>query len=115
MNRRDLLALGSASLLGGPALASASSARTILTGGPIHTGVAGRSPAEAIAIEGSRVVAIGSLRAVRAALPRAKEIDLAGAAALPGLVDSHAHMTGIGLREMTLNLDSVKSIAYTLS
>ncbi len=111
MNRRDLLALGSASLLGGPALASTSSARTILTGGPIHTGLAGQGPAEAIAIESGRIVSVGSLRAVRAALPRAKEVDLAGGAALPGLVDGHAHMTGIGLREMTLNLDSVKSIA----
>ncbi|MEY3235479.1 MAG: hypothetical protein RL230_2750, partial [Pseudomonadota bacterium] len=48
MNRRDLLALGSASLLGGPAFAS--TARTILTGGLIHTGVTGQGPAEAIAI-----------------------------------------------------------------
>lgn len=110
MNRRDMMMLGASGLLAGPARAENSSNRLILTGGPIHTGLPGRPAAQALAIQGSRVKAIGRLKDVRAALPGAREIDLAGAAALPGLVDSHAHMAGIGLREMTLNLDQVKSI-----
>ena len=28
----------------------------------------------------------------------------------PGLTDAHGHLLGIGLREITLNLESVKSV-----
>ena len=34
-----------------------------------------------------------------------------GAVALPGLTDGHAHLLGIGLREMTLNLEGTTSVA----
>lgn len=37
-------------------------------------------------------------------------IDLKGAYLYPGFVDSHAHLLGIGLREMTLNLEGTASI-----
>ncbi len=37
-------------------------------------------------------------------------IDLKGAYVYPGFVDSHAHLLGIGLREMTLNLEGIPSI-----
>jgi predicted amidohydrolase YtcJ len=114
MNRRQLVAAASAAFLSAPALAknrAVSKARLILTGGSIYTSIHGRPAAGAIAIEGKTIVHVGTLAEARARLPRAKEIDLAGGAAFPGFVDSHAHMTGIGLREMTLNLDSVKSIS----
>jgi len=53
----------------------------------------------------------GSLADARRAAPAARRIDLAGAAAYPGFVDCHAHLTEIGLREMTLNLTGVGSVA----
>jgi len=37
-------------------------------------------------------------------------VDLKGAYLYPGFVDSHAHLLGIGLREMTLNLEGTPSI-----
>ena len=37
-------------------------------------------------------------------------IDLKGAYIYPGFVDAHAHLLGIGLREMTLNLEGTPSI-----
>lgn len=36
-------------------------------------------------------------------------IDLGGAALYPGFTDGHGHLLGIGLREMTLNLEGTKS------
>ncbi len=45
-------------------------------------------------------------------------VDLKGAYTYPGFVDSHAHLLGIGLREMTLNLEgipSIKAMTETLS
>ncbi|MCF6276011.1 MAG: amidohydrolase family protein, partial [Robiginitomaculum sp.] len=47
-----------------------------------------------------------------------KIIDLKGAYLYPGFVDSHAHLLGIGLREMTLNLEgtaSIKTLQKTLA
>ena len=38
-------------------------------------------------------------------------VDLQGAHVYPGFIDAHAHLLGIGLREMTLNLEGVESIA----
>jgi len=45
-------------------------------------------------------------------------VDLKGAYLYPGFVDSHAHLLGIGLREMTLNLEdlpSIKTLVQTLA
>lgn len=41
-------------------------------------------------------------------------IDFKGAYFYPGFVDSHAHLLGIGLREMTLNLEGTASIKTML-
>ncbi len=45
----------------------------------------------------------------------AQIIDLKGAYLYPGFVDSHAHLLGIGLREMTLNLEGTASIELMLT
>jgi len=39
-----------------------------------------------------------------------RKVDLDGAAMYPGLTDGHGHLIGIGLREMTLNLEGTKSV-----
>lgn len=67
--------------------------------------------AQAVVIEGDRVVDAGTLDLTEGL---AEDCVLAlpdGAVAFPGLVDGHAHLIGIGLRELTLNLDDVRSIA----
>jgi predicted amidohydrolase YtcJ len=66
---------------------------------------------EALVVRGASIVFTGSLAAARAKAKGLPEIDLKGAAAYPGFVDSHVHLTGVGLREMTLNLDQVTSVA----
>ncbi|HRE44519.1 MAG TPA: amidohydrolase, partial [Terricaulis sp.] len=42
---------------------------------------------------------------------RAREIDLGGAAAFPGLIDGHVHLGGVGMAAMVLDLVGVESIA----
>ena len=85
----------------------------LMFGGPIYVGAvggAGNRP-EALVVRGETIVFAGSLVAARAKAAGLPEIDLKGAVAYPGFVDSHVHLTGVGLREMTLNLDQVTSVA----
>ena len=105
-------ALPFAALLALASLGSAQAGDILIHGGPIHTGVEAAPAAEAVLIRDQRIVFVGGLDAARGkAASGARDIDLKGAAAYPGFVDAHAHLTGIGLRELTLNLDQVGSVA----
>ena len=95
-------------LSAGLALASPASAQDLLIhGGPIYTGAA---KVEALAVKDGKVAFAGPLAAARRAAPGARDVDLKGAAAYPGFVDAHAHLSGIGFREMTLTLEGTPSI-----
>ncbi len=83
----------------------------LIYGGPIHTGVTGAPLAQAVVIKDGRVAYVGDLAGARSMAGSAKAIDLKGAAAFPGFVDAHAHLTGIGMRELTLNLEGTPSAA----
>ncbi|PLR25034.1 amidohydrolase [Caulobacter zeae] len=108
MRRTALLApVLTLALAASPALAG----DILVHGGPIHTGVAGAPPAEAVLIRDKAIAFVGPLAAARAkAAKDVRDIDLKGGAAYPGFVDAHAHLTGIGLRELTLNLDKTDSV-----
>ena len=55
-------------------------------------------PAEALAVSGDTIAAIGSSAAIRAlAGPRTQVIDLGGRTVIPGLIDSHIHAIRAGL------------------
>jgi predicted amidohydrolase YtcJ len=98
-------------LMASASLAPALAGDILIHGGPIHTGVAAASTAQAVLIRDDRIAFVGDLAAAKAkAAKDARDIDLKGAAAFPGFVDAHAHLTGIGLRELTLNLDQTDSV-----
>jgi predicted amidohydrolase YtcJ len=42
-------------------------------------------------------------------------VDLHGATVVPGLIDSHCHLIGVGERELTLNLEGTTSLEDLLS
>lgn len=70
-----------------------------LTNGRIITIDRRDSIAEAIAIAGDRIAAVGPAAAMSAqAGPSTRTIDLNGKAVIPGLVDGHAHMDHEGLK-----------------
>lgn len=98
-------ALAGAMTLGG--IAPALAADLILHGGPIYTG---ETKVEALVVKDGKVAFAGPLAEARKVAARAQDVDLKGAAAFPGLVDAHAHLMGIGFREMTLNLEGSASI-----
>ena len=77
----------------------------VLTGAMVHTVDPKRPRAEAIAIRGQRIVAVGSNAEVRARIgPATRVLDLAGRTVLPGFNDSHAHFLGIGFARLDVDL-----------
>jgi len=69
----------------------------ILYGGHVITIDDAFSAAEAVAIAGERIVAVGTSEAIRAgAGDRTRQIDLGGRTVIPGLMDNHLHGAGGG-------------------
>jgi predicted amidohydrolase YtcJ len=64
----------------------------ILINGKIITVDAGERIAEAVAVQGTKIGAVGTTAAIRQlAGPRTRVIDLKGKTATPGLIDTHCH------------------------
>jgi predicted amidohydrolase YtcJ len=87
----------------------------ILVNGRVLTIDASDGIAQAVAIAGNRIVAVGSTADVeRVAAPNARRIDLRGRAVTPGLLDAHAHFSGGGadrLFVIDLSYPNVERIA----
>src|SRR5690348_13744767 len=89
----------------------APAAPLVLSGGPIYTADANATIAEALAIVGDRILAVGDRQSVATrAGPRARTVDLAGRCAVPGFIDGHAHMDREGLKSVWPSLAGVRSI-----
>jgi predicted amidohydrolase YtcJ len=84
----------------------------LISGGPIYTADDRNPRAEAIVVVEGTIAYVGSLDEARKRAPTgATNIDLRGETLLPGLTDSHAHLAGIGNRELSFNLEGTSSIA----
>ena len=83
----------------------------VLVNGYVYTVDAGHNIAEAIAVRGGRIEAVGSNREIEAYTgPETEVIDLAGRMVLPGLHDVHMHVFGI----VEPDVCSLKSQAMSL-
>ena len=87
------------------AQSAAGPADTILRGGPILT-MNDRMPrAQAVAVKDGKIFAVGSLSEVeKLAGPQTRTVDLQGRTLIPGFVDSHSHVFGIGFHASVANL-----------
>lgn len=82
----------------------------VLTNGRIVTVDDARPEAQAIAFSGDRIEALGSTDEIkRLTGPNTHVIDLKGQLAIPGFIDSHAHLTNVGGAQLELNLMNVDS------
>ncbi len=71
--------------------------------------------AEALAVRGERIVAVGQVQQCReAAGPGAARVDLAGLVVLPGLVDSHIHCANYARRLEQVDLRGLGSLQECL-
>jgi len=74
------------------------------------------SRAEALAVAGGRILAVGSREAVLETRGRATVVrDLGRATLIPGFNDAHAHLDGVGLRSIRPSLEHARCIADVLA
>ncbi|MBK7276975.1 MAG: amidohydrolase [Rubrivivax sp.] len=115
LRRRTLLTGAVAAAGAWPAMARAQgAAATVFTGGTVLTVDRRFSQAEAIAIRGNRIVAVGSDAAVRAAAgAQAQVVDLRGRVMLPGFVEPHAHVVAGALVDSLMDHVGMTRFATT--
>ena len=92
--------------------AQGSSGERIFFDAKVFTGDPQNPYAEAVAIRGDKILAVGSLpEVVKAASTNAERIDLEGRSLFPGFVDSHSHSIDGGLNLISANAsDKVHSL-----
>src|SRR4051812_21642507 len=91
---------------------AAATGSLLLTNAHVYTASDAQPRVEAVLVHDDRIAFVGAdTEARRQAQAQTRVIDLAGATLLPGLVDAHAHLAGIGFRELNFNLEGTKSLA----
>jgi predicted amidohydrolase YtcJ len=104
-------AAGAQASLPAPVVAGTGLADLILTNGKIFTVDAAFTVAQALAIAGDRILAVGSDAAMaRVSGPTTRVVDLKGKAVIPGITDGHAHMDREALRSVFPALGRVRSV-----
>lgn len=111
-----LLAAGAAPLAAQATVSSGAAGRAAADGGPpdlvllggrVFTADPARPWAEAIAVRGPRVVAVGTTAEVaRLAGPRTRRVALGGRTVVPGFNDAHAHVEGFAPPGVTVRVDT---------
>jgi hypothetical protein len=83
-----------------------------IVNGSVFTASPDRRWAEAVALDGGLITAVGSAEEVLAAQPGAEVIDAGGRTVLPGLIDAHNHFlaTGESLAAVDVRYPAVRSV-----
>lgn len=85
-------------------------ATIVLLNGTIATVDEARPTAQALAVRGDTIVAVGSNDEIKAlAGPQTETIDLQGQFAMPGFIEGHGHFTGTGQAATQLKLAEAKT------
>lgn len=82
----------------------------VLRNGRVVTVDEAKPEGQAIAVTGGKVTFVGSNAEIAKYVgPKTEVIDLAGATAIPGLIEGHGHFTGVGEAKLGLELMPTKS------
>ncbi len=93
------------------AMPSETAADLVLTGGRIFTADAAKTWAEAMAVRGGRIAAVGGDRDVRPLVgPGTRVIELRGRTVTPGFGDSHVHPPMAGLARIRCELHGLHGL-----
>ena len=89
---------------------AATPADLVLTNGRVVTVDDGLPEAQAIAVIGDRIAALGSAADIKRYVgPNTKVIDVKGQLVMPGFTEGHGHFTGVGESQLQLNLMKVQT------
>lgn len=89
---------------------AAEPADLVLTNGRVVTADSLRPEAEAVAVKGDRIVAVGTAEEITSYIgPATEVIDLDGQMLMPGFIEGHGHFTGLGRAKMILDLTTASS------
>jgi predicted amidohydrolase YtcJ len=84
------------------------SADVIFSGGTVHTVDPARPRAEAVAVRGERIVAVGATDAMMPLRgPRTRVVDLRAGTLLPGFQDAHVHPIGGGVDRLACDVRDI--------
>ncbi len=86
-------------------------AATLFVNGTVYTLDEHSSVCEAVAVQGSRIVGVGSSDDLRKRFRAEAVVDLEGKTVMPGLIDGHAHVLGEGTKLHNLDLAGTTSPA----
>ncbi len=82
----------------------------VVTNARVYTADVNRPTAEAFAVREGRIAFVGGARgALALAGPKTQRLDLGGQTVLPGMVDAHAHLLGLGQALRTVDLVGTRS------
>jgi predicted amidohydrolase YtcJ len=100
-----------AGLVVGAGAQAATPAPLVLFNTTVYTANEKQPRAEAVVAENGRITFVGSTEeALKRAPAGARRLDLKGRTVLPGLTDSHAHLTAIGFRELDFDLEGTTGV-----
>jgi len=86
------------------------SADLILVNGNVVTMDPANPQAEALAVAGDRILAVGTRTEIeKLAHPGTKTIDMQGGTAIPGFIEGHGHLLGLGNSRMILDLKGTRN------
>jgi predicted amidohydrolase YtcJ len=83
----------------------------VFQNGNVYTANDRTPKAQAVAIKADRIVYVGTTSGAQKFVGNnTRVVDLHGNTVLPGFADAHQHLSGVGFREMTLNLENTTSL-----
>ncbi len=89
-----------------------SAADIALINGDIYTVDSAHPRAQAIAIRGEKIEAVGTNEEIHALVgPKTPMIELHGRFAMPGFNDAHTHLASAGMKKLNVDIEGAKSLA----
>ena len=85
----------------------------LITGADVWT-TQGPQRGQAVAIQKGKILAVGPFEALAKTHPKAVRVDLPGGTLLPGLIEGHAHVGGLGALSRKVDLTNLDSLAETV-
>ncbi len=82
----------------------------LLYNGKVFSADANGTIYEAVAVDGEKIVAVGTSKDLQVKYKAAKEIDLQGKLVTPGFNDAHIHFVGVGLSLLRVDLNGSQTL-----